>query len=272
MSDSPRPIETGTPEVICELHGRVARVALNRPEARNAITMDMKHSLTKLLPELGADPAVGCILLTGAGAAFCAGGDTKRMANEGAPPSPEARKRQLRWEHTMPRELHRSEKPTIAALPGPAAGAGMALALACDIRIMAERALLTTAYARLGLSGDYGMSWFLTKLVGPAKARELMFTSAKVDAATCLELGLANRVVADDALEASAMELAASIAAGPPIALRWMKGNLNRAMSQSLEECLDTEAELMVSGAGTQDYLEAVQAFQEKRTPNFKGE
>jgi enoyl-CoA hydratase/carnithine racemase len=265
-------IETGTPELTARLRGRVARVTLDRPEARNALTLEMKHALAKLVPQLGADPRVGCVLLTGAGGAFCAGGDTKRMAQEGRPESPEARKRQLRWEHATIAALHELEKPTLAALPGPAAGAGFALALACDLRIAAESAFVTAAYAKLGLSGDYGGSWLLTKLVGPARARELYFTGERVDARECLRLGIVNRVVPDAQLEQEALALAQQIAAGPPIALRYMKENLNRALGESLRACLDAEAERMVQSATTQDYLEAVRAFQEKRAPSFRGE
>lgn len=262
--------DTGTGQVLCHLEDRVAVVTLHRPEARNALTVEIKEALRVLLPALGDDPEVGCVLLTGAGGAFCAGGDTKVMA-EGPPPEREPRVRILRREHEVPAAIHRLARPVIAALPGPAAGAGYALALACDLRIMADTAFVTTAYARLGLSGDYGTSWFLTKLVGPAKARELMFTAERVDAATCLALGLANRVVPADELETAALAWARQIAAGPPIALRFMKENLNRALSEDLQSCLDVEAEHMVGGAFTEDYVEAVKAFSEKRAPRFKG-
>jgi enoyl-CoA hydratase/carnithine racemase len=159
----------------------------------------------------------------------------------------------------------------VAALSGPAAGAGLSLALACDLRIAAESAFVTTAYARLGLSGDYGGAWFLTRLVGTAKARELFFTAARVEAAECERLGLVNRVVPDAELEKTAMDLARRIAAGPPVALRYMKDNLNRALDAGLRDCLDVEADRMVQGAMTEDYLEAVAAFAEKRAPVFKG-
>ena len=244
--------ETGTGQLLCHVADRVAVVTLNRPEARNALTMEMKQALAALVPALGADPEVGAVLLTGAGGAFCSGGDTKMMARDGAPPSPEDRKRQLRWEHGIPRGLHRLEKPTLAALPGPAAGAGLGLALACDLRLMAADAFVTTSYVKLGLSGDYGTSWFLTHLVGTAKARELLFTGARVGADECERLGLANRVVPGDELEKAAFELARGVANGPPIALRHMKGNLNRALEVTLETALDAEAEHMVAGAGTE--------------------
>jgi enoyl-CoA hydratase/carnithine racemase len=266
-----RSIETGTPQVTCAVEQRVARVTLNRPDARNALTMEMKQALARLIPDLGGDEGVGCVLLTGAGGAFCSGGDTKNMAREGKPPSAEARIRQLRWEHGIAGALHRLDKPTVAALPGPAAGAGLALALACDLRIAAASAFFTTSYARLGLSGDYGSSWFLTQLVGTAKARELMFTADRVSAAEAEALGLVNRVVPDAELEKEALDLARRIAAGPPIALRWMKDNLNRALLHDLQTCLDLEAERMVGGAQTEDYLEAIAAFRDKRPPVFKG-
>ncbi|MGI9592072.1 MAG: enoyl-CoA hydratase [Myxococcota bacterium] len=264
-------VDTGCRELLCRVEERVAVLTLNRPEARNALTWDMKAALVEQVPRLGADPEVGCLLLTGAGQAFCAGGDTKNMAKEGRPPSPQERMRILRWEHALPEAIHRLEKPVVCALPGPAAGAGLGIALACDLRIMAESAFVTTAYARLGLSGDYGASWFLTQLVGTAKARELFFTGDRVDAAECERLGIANRVVPDADLEKESLALAQRIAAGPPQALRWMKDTLNRALREDLPSILELEADRMVLSAQTDDYLEAVKAFQEKRAPVFKG-
>ena len=266
-----RTIETGTPELLAHVVDRVCVITLNRPEARNALTWDMKWALVDLLGELGRDPGVGCVLLTGAGGAFCAGGDTKNMAREGKPPSPEERKGLLRREHQIPLLLHQISRPTVAALPGPAAGAGFALALACDLRICADTAFFTTAYARLGLSGDYGSSWFLTRLVGPARARELMFCGDRIDAVQAEGLGLVNRVVPVAELEKESLDLARRISAGPPIALRWMKDNLNRALTSDLASSLDLEAERMCDGAQTEDYVEAINAFRDKRTPVFKG-
>jgi enoyl-CoA hydratase/carnithine racemase len=266
-----RTLETGSDELLCRVEERVAVVTLSRPEAKNALTLAMKQALAKLLPALAADAGVGALLLTGAGGAFCAGGDTKRMAREGAPPAPEERKQQLRWEHGIPLALHRMPKPTLAALPGPAAGAGFSLALACDLRVMAESAFVTTAYVKLGLSGDYGASWFLTRLVGPARAREILFFGERLSAAECLALGLANRVLPDAELPAAALDWARRLASGPPMALAAMKDHLNRALGESLEALLDLEAERMVDGAGSEDYLEAVRAFEERRAPRFRG-
>ncbi len=263
--------ETGTEEVLCEVRERVATITLNRPEAKNALTMDMKEALYRLVRDLESDPDVGCFMLTGAGGAFSAGGDTKRMKKEGKPAVMEARQRQLRWEHELPRMLHQSSKPSIAALHGAAAGAACSIALSCDLRIASEKGFILTSFARLGLSGDYGGTWFLTQLVGPAKAREIYFTAERVDAETCLELGIFNRVVPAENLQEEAFALAAQIASGPPIALRWMKANLNRALTEDLETCLRYEADRMVRGALTDDYVEAVSAFAEKRKPDFKG-
>jgi enoyl-CoA hydratase/carnithine racemase len=266
------PVQSDSRELECRVEERVAVVTLQRPEARNALTLEMKQALAALLPQLAQDASVGAVLLTGAGAAFCAGGDTKRMAREGAPLAPEERKQQLRWEHGIPLALHRMPKPTLAALPGPAAGAGFSLALACDLRVMAESAFVTTAYVKLGLSGDYGASWFLTRLVGPARAREILFLGERLSADECLALGLANRVVPDAALADESFALARRLANGPPLALAAMKDNLNRAAGgESLEALLALEAERMVDGATSEDYVEAVRAFDERRPPVFKG-
>jgi enoyl-CoA hydratase/carnithine racemase len=270
VGEEGRRIETGSGDLLCRVQARVAVVTLNRPDARNALTLGMKDALRALLPALADDRSVGCVLLTGAGGAFSAGGDTKVMA-QGPPKEREPRVAMLRREHEIPAALHRMPKPTLAVLPGPAAGAGFALALSCDMRILAESAFVTTAYARLGLSGDYGASWFLTRLVGTAKARELLFTAARLDARECERLGIANRVVPDGALETESLALARQIAAGPPIAHRYMKQNLNLALVAPLETCLDEEAERMVAGAFTEDYVEAVKAFSEKRAPRFEG-
>lgn len=264
-------LETGTEQILARVERRVAVITLNRPEARNALTWEMKDALAALLERVASDEAVGCVLLTGEGSAFCAGGDTKRMKSEGTPPSPAERIAKLRGEHRMPWLLHTMPKPTMVALPGAAAGAGLGLALAADLRIAAASAFVTTSYARLGLSGDYGASWFLTRLVGPARARAMFYTADRVSAAECERIGLVNRVEPDETLEAEAFAWAARIAAGPPIALRLMKDNLNRALTEDLASCLDVEAERMVEGATSEDYLEAVAAFAEKRTPVFTG-
>jgi len=162
-------------------------------------------------------------------------------------------------------------KPTIAALPGPAVGAGLALAMACDIRIAAASAFLSTGYLRVALSGDYGIAWLLTRLVGTARARELMFTCERVDAARAGQIGLVNRVVADDQLHPETFALAKSLAEGPTLALRYMKDNLDEALLFDYATARDHEAERLVRLTTTADHKEAVQAFIDKRQPVFTG-
>jgi 2-(1,2-epoxy-1,2-dihydrophenyl)acetyl-CoA isomerase len=162
-------------------------------------------------------------------------------------------------------------KPTIAALPGPAAGAGLSLALSCDLRYAARRAVMTTAFARVGFAGDYGGTWFLTRLVGPAKARELYFFADRIDADEALRLGLVNAVFDDDALTDEVLARARRLAAGPRVAYRYMKENLNRALEADLEESLDLEATHHLRTGLTEDHREAARAFVEKREPEFHG-
>ncbi len=276
-----RPVDTGTPDLLCHIEDHVAVVTLNRPDAKNALSLEMKEALGELVPKLDSASGVGmnggpesgmgvrCLLLTGAGRAFCAGGDTKSMAKGDAIPRLDDRVRRVHREHEFPAALHEMSVPVIAALPGAAAGAGFSIALACDLRIAAETAFLITSFGRVGLSGDYGGSWFLTQLVGPAKARELYFLSPRVSSQECLRLGLFNWVVPDEELGERAMTIARQVASGPPIAHRYMKENLNRALTEDLRTCLAFEADRQVRGAFSEDYQEAVSAFMEKRTPHF---
>ena len=269
-------IETGTEELLIQVEGRVATLTMNRPERRNALSGPMMQGLRKALPVLASDPDIGCVILTGAGRAFCAGGDVKSMA-EGRPaggpaPSIEGRVQSLLDDElAVSAVLHEMPKPTIAVLPGAAAGAGLSLALACDLRIAAESAILTTAFARVGFSGDYGGSWFLSKLVGTARARELYFLSDRIDAKEAERLGIVNRVVSDGALQDEARSLAKRIASGPPIAHQYMKANLNRALVSDLRTCLAAEASGMIRTGTTEDNREAILAFVKKREPVFKG-
>jgi 2-(1,2-epoxy-1,2-dihydrophenyl)acetyl-CoA isomerase len=162
-------------------------------------------------------------------------------------------------------------KPTIAALPGPAAGAGLSLAMACDLRIMSSTAIMTTAFAKVGFSGDYGGTYFMTQLVGAAKARELYFLSDRVSAEEALRIGLANWVCEPDQLAAKTREIALRLATGATVAYRYMKENLNRAMNGEVDDCLDLEATHHVHCGQTQDHRDATKAFVEKREPVFHG-
>jgi 2-(1,2-epoxy-1,2-dihydrophenyl)acetyl-CoA isomerase len=272
---SPRRIETGTDDLQATVESTVAVLTMSRPERRNALSPAMLQALATTLEACEADPGVGVIVLTGAGGAFCAGGDVKGMAERSTGgPIPDIDSRihaqRLSQRNTAGR-LYKMPKPTIAALPGAAAGAGLALALACDLRVAAETAVMTTAFARVGFSGDYGGTYFLTRLVGTAKARELYFLSERVDMKEALRLGLVNWVVPADQLEKKTMEVAHRLAAGPRVAYRYMKENLNRAAAGEWDECLDLEATHHIHTGMTEDHKEAARAFVEKREPAFKG-
>jgi len=273
MSDTSKQIDTGTDQLLCRIEDAVAVITLNRPEARNALSNELTPALRQMIRQMGEDPEVGAIVITGAGTAFCAGGDVKGMGdNRKSTMTAEEAVRDLQHrQRTLTGALVAVPQPTIAALPGPAAGAGLAIALACDIRIAAESAFVSTGYARVGLSGDYGIAWLLTRLVGTARARELMLTAARTDAATCERLGLVNRVVPDAELAEAAMQLARELAAGPRLALRAIKENLDHALTDDFLTALDHEAELMVAAGRTEDHKEAVRAFIEKRAPVFQG-
>jgi 2-(1,2-epoxy-1,2-dihydrophenyl)acetyl-CoA isomerase len=248
----------------------VATLALNRPDRLNALSSGIIDSLLEALPRLAADASIGAVVLTGTGRAFCAGGDVKRMAEGGAHSSREAVEH-LRSRMEASRLLHEMPKPTIAMVNGPAAGAGLSLALACDLRIASTSARFVTAFARMGFSGDFGGSYFLSKLVGTGKARELYFTSAALDAHEALALGIANRLVADADLKEATMTLARSLARGPRIALALMKQNFNAAEVGNLALLLDLEAQHQVATGRTADHQEAARAFVEKRAPVFQG-
>lgn len=269
--------DTGTDELLCNIDRHVATITLNRPEKRNALSDTLTPALRQTLLTLESEPGVRCVVITGAGSAFCAGGDISGMGAGGKAATPgrsqEAAVLELkRREETLTLRLHELAKPTIAALPGAAAGAGCSIALACDLRIGAESAFIKTAFANIGLSGDYGGSWLLTQLVGPAKAKELYFMSPRLSAKDCLALGIFNEVVPDEHLRSRVDEVAHAIAAGPPIALGYMKSNINAALTGDLRSCLAAEAEHTIRCARTADHDEAVSAFLDKRTPRFKGE
>jgi 2-(1,2-epoxy-1,2-dihydrophenyl)acetyl-CoA isomerase len=260
-------------DLLEQVKDRVAVLTLNRPDRLNAMSRPMLDALLEALPRLAEDPAVGVLVLTGAGRGFCAGGDVKAMAegNELGGHTMEERAQALRSRMETSRWLHEMPKPTIAMMRGPAAGAGLSLAMACDLRIASDTVKLGTAFARVGYSGDFGGSYYLTQLVGTAKARELYFTADLLDAQQALGLGLVNRVVADARLEEETMALASRLARGPRVAYRYMKRNMNAAETASLKDMLDLEAWNHTRTGMTEDHREAARAFVEKREPQFKG-
>jgi 2-(1,2-epoxy-1,2-dihydrophenyl)acetyl-CoA isomerase len=260
-------------ELLVAIESGVAVLTLNRPERLNAMTRGMLTGLRTQLAALAEDPTIGCVVLTGAGRAFCSGGDVRvQAANAGkSEQTPEHRADQLRASMEASRLLHDMPKPTIAMVNGVAAGAGMSLALACDLRIAGESARMTTAFAKVGLSGDYGGTYFLTQLVGTSKARELYLTAELLDSARLLALGIVSRVVPDAALTSETMALANGFAKGPRVAYRYIKRNLKVAEEGSLSDALDAEAYGMLRSRETADHAEAARAFVEKRPPVFTG-
>ena len=264
-------------------HG-VFTLTFNAPAVKNAIDTRTQFRLLDMLYDASRNPAVRVVVLTGTGNAFCTGADVRSM---GAPDPDdpiaqqwsgsqvwqdvEARVDRLRHLSRASVLLHRMGKPTIAKLRGPAAGMGFSFALACDFRIASRTAALVTAFARIGMPGDYGGTYFLTRLVGPSKAKELYMLGDRVDAETAFRLGLFSRLVDDAELDRETDAFARRLAAGPPIALRYIKENVEAALDGTIDTTLDLEARNMIRARLTGDAKEAMAAFLEKREPVFKG-
>ena len=269
-------IDTGTDHLIFEKSNGVALLTMNRPEARNAMSGEMNQAMQEVLAEVELDKEIRCVVLTGAGKGFCAGGDVKGMASSGDGTVGDntidsAIHKQRVHQRATSGKLFKMPKPTIAALPGAAAGAGLSYALACDLRLMSSSAIMTTAFAKVGFSGDYGGSYFMTQLLGSAKARELYYLSDRITAEEALKLGLTNWVCEPEALMEKTMEIANRLASGPSVAYRYMKENLNRAMHGEVDDCLDLEATHHIHCGQTEDHRNATKAFVEKKEPVFKG-
>jgi len=263
----------------------VLTLTLNRPDRLNALNPPLLRALRESMERASRNHEARVVVIAGAGRAFCAGGDIagkpERKEGEAEAPAKEQKKRApdsvatriewLRGNMEAVRLLYQMDKPTIAMIRGATVSVGMALAAACDFRVVSENASFTTGFAKVGFSGDYGASYFLTRLLGSAKARELMFLSDMLDAQEAQRIGLASRLVADAELEEKTHELARRLADGPPLTYRFMKKNLNAAVDGSLEQILDLEATHMVLSSMTSDQREAVKAFMEKRKPQFTG-
>lgn len=255
-----------------DLRDGVLTLTMNRPEVRNALSLEMSELLTDALRRASLDRAVRAIVLTGAGGAFCAGGDVKSMAaGRGRDQSFEERAASLRERAEASRLLHEMPKPTIAVIPGPAAGAGLALAMACDFRVATSAAKFTVAFPKVGLAGDYGASYFLTQIVGASKARELFMFSPLLSAEEALAIGLVNRVFAAEEFPKRAAEFVATLASGPSVTFGYVKQNINVAATTDLRTTLDVEATHQVRCMATADHAEAAKSFVEKRPPKFTG-
>jgi 2-(1,2-epoxy-1,2-dihydrophenyl)acetyl-CoA isomerase len=253
-----------------EIDGAVATVVLNRPEKLNALTLEMRQSLCDIFQRLRFDDAVRAVIVTGAGRGFCSGADVERMGT-----TPEdlraGRQRMQQGAHTFLRTLHAIEKPVVAAVRGPAVGIGWSIALACDIVVAAKSARFSQIFRRIGLAPDGGAIWFLTRRIGMAKAKELVFSARFVEAEEALALGLVNHVVDEDELMPKATSLAADFAAGPTFALGLAKKLFHAAVAPSLDDYLDLESLVQPQLHHTLDNAEGVAAFREKRPPKFIG-
>lgn len=252
--------------------GRVLLARLNRPEKKNAQSEEMLDGLAQALRSANEDPDIGCVVLTGAGDAFCSGGDLGRRSAEGGTPTPLERKQRLqKVSHKVALAVADFEKPLIAAVNGAAVGAGMDMSLMCDIRIAGASARFSEGYIRVGLLPGNGGAYFLPRLVGPSLALELLWTGDFVDAQEALRIGLVNRVFPDDQLLDKTLEFAQRLADGPPLQLRDIKKLMHQAMQTDLRTSLESVSAHMAVIQSTEDYREAIDAYKEKRKPTFKG-
>jgi 2-(1,2-epoxy-1,2-dihydrophenyl)acetyl-CoA isomerase len=257
-------------DLVESLEGGVATVTLNRPDSLNALSDPMIEALLEAFDRLGRDSGVGAIVLAASGRAFCAGGDVKSMASPD-PRTPQQKLDWMRWGHRLPLAIATCPKVTIASIQGPAMGAGLGMALCCDFRIVARAAKFGLAFVKIGLSTDFGVSWQLPRIVGEPRARELMLTGDIFDATAAEAMGLATRLVDDDALARETLAWANRFAAGPVLAQAGIKRNLLAARSMGFSELLEYEAVQQIHATETQDHKEAVKAFLDRRTPSFRG-
>jgi len=252
-------------EIETSIEQGVATIVLNRPEALNAMSVPILDALPELLSELADDEAVRCVVITGEGEkAFSAGGDISGLGGGFGNPDEMIDKIEG-WAQSSVL-LHEMPKPTLAAINGVAAGAGMALALSCDLRIASENARFVTAFVNLAISGDFGGSYFLTRLVGPAKARELYFLSDSVDAKQAVSLGLVNWLVKTKELRSRTQEIASRLSSMPPLTARAMKNNLNSALTADIRTLVRLEAESIVRTGMSDETYDAVESFFDKKT------
>jgi len=255
-------------EIEYEKTGALARVLLNRPERKNALAHDMRQQLAEAFRAADADDEVRAVILTGAGDTFCAGADVSKMA----PRDVKGARDNLRHNsHELIRALYRIEKPVIAAVRGSTVGMGLSMMLACDLAIVSETARFSCIFARRGLAPDSGAAFFLSRLIGLARARELVFSTRFFSAQEALDWGIVNRVVPDAELENAVQELALSLAAQPTYALAMAKKMFQFSLEPGLDHFLEYESLIQPQIHQTQDYREGIASFKEKRPPNFVG-
>jgi 2-(1,2-epoxy-1,2-dihydrophenyl)acetyl-CoA isomerase len=260
------------PLVLTSVHHGVATVLLNRPERLNSMTAGLLEETLTAVETLAHDRRVRVVVLSGAGRGFCAGGDLAAGLEEiNGPPPLTSQAGRLRRYMRISQLLHYMPQVTIAAVNGPCAGAGLSLALACDLRFAAAGARFNTAFLGAGVTGDFGGTWLATRCLGGATARRLFLLSERLDADEALRLGLVSHVVPDEGFLAAVQGVAAELASRAPLALLGMKANLNDAEWQDFPRHLDVEATRHAASAATADAAEAAAAFGEKRTPQFTG-
>ena len=271
-------LETGTRQLLSHIHGNIGIITLNRPESKNALSDELTPALRKQIVNLNLDDRVNSLIITGAGDAFCAGGDIKSMNSSSNKDgwtnkvSEEEVIKSLQLKQmTLTHALYNFSKPTIAALPGAAAGAGLSIALTCDFRFTNENAFAIAGYGRIALTGDYGMSWLLPRIIGISKAKDMMFSNKKILAREGLNIGLFDNIIEGDNLLKSTLEYANLLSSFSPLALKAMKNNINSAYELSLEKSLNQEAIELIKASKSNDHKEGIRAFIEKRKPNFTG-
>lgn len=270
MSNSPQPVSA--PSVLLEArHDAIATLVMNRPDRLNALDTQLVTALNDALGRISKDGSVRVVVLTGAGRAFCAGGDLALIGQVRTAGATRDLELLLASGTQAVLTMRCMPQPVIAAVNGAAAGAGMNLALAADLRIAAEEAMFGQNFAKVGLFPDFGGTYFLPQLVGPAKAAELFYTGEMIDAKTALQLGIVNQVVPATQLEAQAQSLAQKIAQGPPLAIRAVKKTLFASESEKLTLALAQEVEEQIRCYLSQDSSEGISAFFEKRPPAFRG-
>lgn len=268
--------DTGTTELLAEVRDGVGTLTFNRPEVRNAMSSAMMAGLAELLADWEHSDDVGAVILTGAGGAFCAGGDVKGFnerggeGGAGGEVDPQRVDAQRENQKATVGRIYSYPKPVIGSIPGAAAGAGLGFALAADVRVGTPKSVMATAFGGVGLSGDYGVTWLLNQLVGPAKARQMFFYNDRIRGEELLDLGLLNWVVGVDELEAKAFELAKTLADGPRGCYARMKANLAEAPVVDLDASMHAEVQRHLECGVTADHREAVAAFVEKRKPVFR--
>jgi 2-(1,2-epoxy-1,2-dihydrophenyl)acetyl-CoA isomerase len=261
-----------TAHALLAVEDGVAMLTLNRPEKLNALSESMIRDAIAALERWSTDPEVGCIVVMGAGRGFCAGGDISAMGSDArAERTFEHRVDRQRAIHRLSWLLHDIPKVTIAAVNGPAAGAGLGLALSCDLRIASSAARFTTAFAKVAFGGDFGTTWQLARLVGEAKAKELLILSDVLDAQEAMRIGLVNRVLSHETFREEVLQLARRVAKGPLVSFRYMKSNVHSALGEDFRASLDREAVTHLRCGDTEDHKEGVAAFLEKREPRFRG-